>query len=151
VTAHDDTVADDRRRSDRRVDDLERKYSQLANALQRVEIEQVNARDVMKSRFDALNNGQLALVGRMDAVKDLLIASIGEPASSPAGRALSRDIQRISDECASRWEQIDSLVSDRAEVRGVLRIMQYVGIGGLGAVALALLKSFGVIFHGGTP
>lgn len=151
MTAHDEPMPDDRRHTDRRIDDLERKHAQLANAIQRIEIEQVNAKDVLKSRFDALNNGQQTLATKMDGFKDFLTASIGEPTSSPAGRAIMKELERISSECGTRWEQLDSLIVDQSKVRGAVQLIHWIGLGGLGAVALALLKAFGVVFHGGTP
>lgn len=142
---HDESPDHERRNIFRRLDHLERRYDQLSSAVQRVEIEQGNAKEVLKSRFDALNRGQDLLLTKIESFATVMQTVTGDPENSPAGKALSRSITHL-DECFDLHDlRLKGLEEYRNEVRGGIRMAQAIGLAAIVTALGAIFRTF--LFH----
>lgn len=134
---------------DRRVSTLEREHVQLAAAVQRIEIEQQNAREVLKSRFEALNSGQQLLLARLESLQATISTHAADAMNTPAGKQALReidDLKRRQEDLRQAAEVRDTRLLDletfRQECQGAFKLANWLGAVSLAGAAAALVKAF---------
>ncbi len=150
-------MPEDRRGLARRVDQLERQLRDLTQTMQRVELEQAHVREVIDSRFRALDKGQEMLLLKFDGISTMLSAMAGDPQASPMGRVLAERLAVAKDETDTRMRQLetqheedekrlDSLKTRADVLEGAIGFARASGIAGMllavGSIVLALLKLY---------
>ena len=125
-------------------DDLEQRVRELEKGINRLELQQEQTREVLKSRFDALNKGQDLLVTKVDAFRELVGQLAGDASASPAGRALHADVQRLTVRTDAHGQQLDAIMEFENEVRGALGLLKWIGASSILLALLSLLRGFGI-------
>lgn len=157
---NDGDVGGERRQLDRRLTDLEKSYLQLSAAVQRVEIEQGHVREVLDSRFRALDKGQELLSIKFDKSQDAatlrfeaftkeILAMGGDPAQSPAGRVVLQQIAQVTRDESELTARVDrheqhtnaelrSMHTILDQYQGAIKLATGLGAGGLIAGLLGI-------------
>lgn len=121
----------ERRHTERRVEELERNFMHIQQAVQRIEISQNHAKEVLDSRYKALEKGQDVVLAKIDAFDRQMTAMAGDPNQSPAGRQLGSDLirhQKLLDDYDHRIEMIEKF---QERIGGGLTLAQWLGAGGI--------------------
>ena len=133
MAEHDDGL-------DRRVTMLEQQYAALQVVLQRVETEQGNMKEVLRSRFDALSKGQELLATKVDGFRDLVNRLAGDASETPAGRAIEKALGLLISDVASHASRLDSLRAFQDSATGALWLIRVIGVTALLMALVGLLK-----------
>ena len=144
-------MPEEQRGFDRRLSDLERSYTDLRNAVQRVEIEQTHVREVLDSRFAALSKGQDLLLMKIDQLTKDLLDQLGDPAHSAAGRAmlsLHRELHEkqtaLEEKVGLHHARFATLQKQADQLQGALTLARSLGVAAIvtafGSLAVALIR-----------
>lgn len=146
-------ITGDGRGLERRVIMLERQTEQFKAALQRVELEQAHVREVIDSRFRALDKGQEMLLLKFDGLAAQIVRMSGDPTETPAGRVLAERLEAVKGETERRIGEMeakvkgfDELKTQADQLKGGLALAQNSGIAGillaLAGLGIAALRAF---------
>lgn len=113
-----------------RVNRLEEQFEKVDKGLQRVELEQQHAREVLDARFNALNKGQDLLIEKFETLAKTVVDG-----SDPTQKNTDKRVQALE-------AVVDGIKSSADELRGALAFAKQSGIASLlialAAIALAL-------------
>ena len=125
--------------------------TQLATRLERVESELAHFKETFKSRYEALNAGQELLITKVDGFKDLVNNLASGAEQSPAGRALTKEIDQLtkrgeqnSHSLDAHTMQLKNLEAFQNEVRGAVSLLKFIG---LSSAILAIIAIFRAFLH----
>ena len=122
----------------------------MASILQRVEIEQANAKEVLKSRFDATNKGLDLLVVKIDSFEKSLNIQNSAAEHTPAGKQLLREILTLERKQIEHQTALDECEQFKHEISGALRVVQWVGFGSILTALAAITAALRALYQG-TP
>ena len=126
------------------MDSAEQRIRDLELAVGRLETQQEQTREVLRSRFDALFKAQELIAMKVDGFKDMVTLLASDAEQTPAGRALGLVVKTTADQVKGHVLQLADLLAFQNEVRGAMRLVKWLGFSSVLAALASLLKSFGV-------
>lgn len=129
-------------------DRIEQRQALQEQTMELIKLEQTHIREIMTSRFVALENHLVAqgskmdsFIGRMETLISESTKAAGDLDASPAGRLINQRLGRVE-----AWEQVSR--NFHAEFRGMTATIRFIVGSSLASAAMsvfAILKVLGVI------
>jgi len=117
---------------DRRVERLETRQDDMQRSIDRIELTQKHSADMNKARFDLLDANVAQATGAITSLKSFLEQAMldsakmmGDASSTPAGRAIVKDIEELQEGRRQNYEAIQSINRRFSYIAGGLAVIMF--------------------------
>lgn len=141
------THEDQQRRSEdrdrdlnKRLDALERKVQELDNSVNSVKQEQTHLKEIFAARFAVIEKGQELGLSELKAIAINIANFTTDPERSPIGRQMLLSYRQLEATCGELQDSIKKHEEWQTSVNTVIAIVKWVGISGVVAIIVGIIK-----------
>lgn len=126
---------------------LEQRYASLSGEFARltaevglVKVEQLHLKELLAARLQVIEQGQAMHNTALEGIRRDIQAMAGDAEKSPAGRALSGEIAVVQQRLDTHSAKHNALKEWQDQVNGVISFLKWVGIAGIVAIVLWVMR-----------